>query len=228
MTSTVHTDTFYSTPPHGTTSLSSMPLSAELALHHQQHLHQQHHIHQHHLHQQLQQHPGALNTQLPVMPHGFTPPSSGGGGGAGGEYAPLTPRTPVTPLTSKRQHSTANAPTDFPDVSKRLRLHPNTPTTTTSATALEFTPSFPMPLTAPPTPVDPGSTLISAAGGADELATQRILANVRERQRTQSLNDAFGQLRKIIPTLPSDKLSKIQTLKLATRYIDFLYQVLKR
>ena len=55
--------------------------------------------------------------------------------------------------------------------------------------------------------------------------TQRVLANVRERQRTQSLNEAFTSLRKIIPTLPSDKLSKIQTLKLATRYIDFLYQV---
>lgn len=61
----------------------------------------------------------------------------------------------------------------------------------------------------------------------DELQNQRILANVRERQRTQSLNDAFSQLRRIIPTLPSDKLSKIQTLKLASRYIDFLYQVLR-
>jgi twist-like protein len=61
----------------------------------------------------------------------------------------------------------------------------------------------------------------------DELQSQRLMANVRERQRTQSLNDAFTQLRKIIPTLPSDKLSKIQTLRLATRYIDFLYQVLK-
>ncbi|KAK3109112.1 hypothetical protein FSP39_023305 [Pinctada imbricata] len=60
-----------------------------------------------------------------------------------------------------------------------------------------------------------------------DIQTQRTMANVRERQRTQSLNEAFAQLRKIIPTLPSDKLSKIQTLKLATRYIDFLYQVLK-
>nr|XP_008519911.1 PREDICTED: twist-related protein 1-like [Equus przewalskii] len=40
-------------------------------------------------------------------------------------------------------------------------------------------------------------------------------------------NEAFAALRKIIPTLPSDKLSKIQTLKLAARYIDFLYQVLQ-
>ena len=61
----------------------------------------------------------------------------------------------------------------------------------------------------------------------EELQNQRCLANVRERQRTQSLNDAFAQLRKIIPTLPSDKLSKIQTLKLASRYIDFLFQVLR-
>ncbi|XP_077432720.1 uncharacterized protein LOC144058242 [Vanacampus margaritifer] len=56
---------------------------------------------------------------------------------------------------------------------------------------------------------------------------QRVVANIRERQRTQSLNEAFASLRKIIPTLPSDKLSKIQTLKLASRYIDFLYQVLQ-
>uniref|UniRef100_A0A667XSJ6 Twist3 n=1 Tax=Myripristis murdjan TaxID=586833 RepID=A0A667XSJ6_9TELE len=56
---------------------------------------------------------------------------------------------------------------------------------------------------------------------------QRVIANIRERQRTQSLNDAFASLRKIIPTLPSDKLSKIQILKLASRYIDFLYQVLQ-
>ncbi|KAH9499274.1 Twist- protein [Bulinus truncatus] len=61
----------------------------------------------------------------------------------------------------------------------------------------------------------------------EELQAQRCLANVRERQRTESLNEAFSQLRKIIPTLPSDKLSKIQTLKLACRYIDFLFQILR-
>ncbi|MGH0125163.1 UNVERIFIED_CONTAM: hypothetical protein FKN15_032116 [Acipenser sinensis] len=41
----------------------------------------------------------------------------------------------------------------------------------------------------------------------EELQNQRVLANVRERQRTQSLNEAFASLRKIIPTLPSDKLN---------------------
>ncbi|XP_034430623.1 twist-related protein 2 [Hippoglossus hippoglossus] len=67
----------------------------------------------------------------------------------------------------------------------------------------------------------------SSSQSYEELQNQRVLANVRERQRTQSLNEAFSSLRKIIPTLPSDKLSKIQTLKLASRYIDFLCQVLQ-
>lgn len=78
-----------------------------------------------------------------------------------------------------------------------------------------------------------GSGASEASGGSsparslDDLHTQRVMANIRERQRTQSLNEAFTSLRKIIPTLPSDKLSKIQTLKLAARYIDFLCQVLQ-
>ncbi|XP_051992432.1 twist-related protein-like [Xyrauchen texanus] len=71
------------------------------------------------------------------------------------------------------------------------------------------------------------SSSSSSPESLEDLQTQRVMANVRERQRTQSLNDAFASLRKIIPTLPSDKLSKIQTLKLAARYIDFLCQVLQ-
>jgi len=71
------------------------------------------------------------------------------------------------------------------------------------------------------------TSMITTTSPFDDPRNQRVMANVRERQRTQSLNDAFSQLRKIIPTLPSDKLSKIQTLRLATRYIDFLYQVLR-
>ena len=45
--------------------------------------------------------------------------------------------------------------------------------------------------------------------------------------RTQSLNEAFTNLRQSIPTMPSDKMSKIQTLKLASDYIGFLYTVLR-
>ncbi|NWX92000.1 TWST2 protein, partial [Nothoprocta ornata] len=78
-----------------------------------------------------------------------------------------------------------------------------------------------------PSPQGKRSKRSPAPQSFEDAHTQRVIANVRERQRTQSLNDAFAELRKIIPTLPSDKLSKIQTLKLAARYIDFLYQVLQ-
>ncbi|XP_056130374.1 twist-related protein 2-like [Lampris incognitus] len=73
----------------------------------------------------------------------------------------------------------------------------------------------------------PSLSPLSGPGALEDPHAQRMIANVRERQRTQSLNDAFASLRKIIPTLPSDKLSKIQILKLASRYIDFLDQVLQ-
>ncbi|KAG8181381.1 hypothetical protein JTE90_025928 [Oedothorax gibbosus] len=56
---------------------------------------------------------------------------------------------------------------------------------------------------------------------------QRSLANDRERARTRSLNVAFAELRTHVPSLPSDKLSKIQTLRLASKYIRFLLQVLQ-
>ena len=59
-----------------------------------------------------------------------------------------------------------------------------------------------------------------------ETAPVRRGANVRERQRTESLNDAFEKLRSIVPTLPSDKLSKIQTIRIATDYIKFLSSIL--
>ncbi|GFV96969.1 uncharacterized protein TNCV_4351821 [Trichonephila clavipes] len=47
-------------------------------------------------------------------------------------------------------------------------------------------------------------------------------ANKRERLRTKNLNDGFNMVRRIIPTVPSDKMSKIQTLKLCQQYIHFL------
>lgn len=56
---------------------------------------------------------------------------------------------------------------------------------------------------------------------------QRTIANVRERKRTQLLNQAYRQLQSIIPKEPSDKMSKIHTLKLALSYIHFLNDILK-
>lgn len=56
----------------------------------------------------------------------------------------------------------------------------------------------------------------------DELTAQRASANLRERDRTRQLNEAFTLLRKHVPTMPSDKMSKIHTLKIASDYIRFL------
>ncbi len=55
----------------------------------------------------------------------------------------------------------------------------------------------------------------------------RVTANARERDRTHSVNSAFVHLRTLIPTEPADrKLSKIETLRLATSYISHLHTVL--
>lgn len=55
---------------------------------------------------------------------------------------------------------------------------------------------------------------------------QRQAANLRERKRMQSINDAFEMLRAHIPTLPYEKrLSKLDTLKLAIGYINFLNEL---
>ncbi|CAH1968691.1 unnamed protein product [Acanthoscelides obtectus] len=52
---------------------------------------------------------------------------------------------------------------------------------------------------------------------------QRSQANARERDRTHSVNTAFSTLRTLIPTEPKDrKLSKIETLRLASSYINHL------
>ncbi|XP_050546443.1 transcription factor 15-like isoform X2 [Daktulosphaira vitifoliae] len=54
----------------------------------------------------------------------------------------------------------------------------------------------------------------------------RTGANARERDRTQSVNASFDILRSLIPIDPSDrKLSKIETLQLATKYIHHLSQL---
>ena len=52
---------------------------------------------------------------------------------------------------------------------------------------------------------------------------QRHAANLRERKRMQSINDAFEGLRQHIPTLPYEKrLSKVDTLRLTIGYEAFI------
>ncbi|KAJ8265570.1 hypothetical protein COCON_G00146690 [Conger conger] len=66
-----------------------------------------------------------------------------------------------------------------------------------------------------------------SGGGNVVIVKQRNAANARERDRTQSVNTAFTALRTLIPTEPVDrKLSKIETLRLASSYISHLANVL--
>ncbi|XP_075708753.1 transcription factor 15-like [Rhinoderma darwinii] len=59
------------------------------------------------------------------------------------------------------------------------------------------------------------------------VSKQRQAANARERDRTHSVNTAFTALRTLIPTEPADrKLSKIETLRLASSYISHLANIL--
>ena len=61
---------------------------------------------------------------------------------------------------------------------------------------------------------------------ARERNLRRIESNERERQRMHSLNDAFGELRSVIPHVDiGRKLSKIETLTLAKNYIKALTNV---
>ncbi|XP_061746461.1 pancreas transcription factor 1 subunit alpha [Nerophis ophidion] len=61
-----------------------------------------------------------------------------------------------------------------------------------------------------------------------ETLQLRQAANVRERRRMQSINDAFEGLRAHIPTLPYEKrLSKVDTLRLAIGYINFLSELVR-
>ena len=57
----------------------------------------------------------------------------------------------------------------------------------------------------------------------------RHAANMRERRRMQSINDAFESLRQHIPTLPYEKrLSKVDTLKLTIGWVAVYKEILKR
>ncbi|CAL8256021.1 unnamed protein product [Arctogadus glacialis] len=68
---------------------------------------------------------------------------------------------------------------------------------------------------------------VARALGGGVVVKQRNAANARERDRTQNVNGAFTALRTLIPTEPVDrKLSKIETLRLASSYISHLANVL--
>ncbi|KAH3842145.1 heart- and neural crest derivatives-expressed protein 2-like [Dreissena polymorpha] len=63
----------------------------------------------------------------------------------------------------------------------------------------------------------------------ERCVKRKVNASKKERRRTQSLNNAFTNLRDCIPNVPSDtKLSKIKTLRLAISYISYLMDILKK
>ncbi|XP_004641950.1 pancreas transcription factor 1 subunit alpha [Octodon degus] len=107
--------------------------------------------------------------------------------------------------------------------------------------ALAFSPGSPSQCLAYPCAaaavLSPGARLRGLSGAARrrrrvrseaELQQLRQAANVRERRRMQSINDAFEGLRSHIPTLPYEKrLSKVDTLRLAIGYINFLSELVQ-
>lgn len=69
---------------------------------------------------------------------------------------------------------------------------------------------------------------VHEGGVAPPRPKRRNTANKKERRRTQSINNAFSDLRDCIPNVPADtKLSKIKTLRLAASYIGYLMAVLE-
>ena len=74
--------------------------------------------------------------------------------------------------------------------------------------------------------------LHSSSNPSSSLTTRRDKHRERERQRQTRLREAFNVLRSVIPDhfserKPGDRLSRIQTLRLAKKYIVALHQLLQ-
>ncbi|CAB3384959.1 protein dimmed [Cloeon dipterum] len=91
-------------------------------------------------------------------------------------------------------------------------------------TARRLSPSYqPTPMLSAQAAQKKGKRRVSAR----ERNLRRLESNERERMRMHSLNDAFEQLRQVIPHVKMErKLSKIETLTLAKNYIMALTNVI--
>ncbi|WAQ94055.1 PTF1A-like protein [Mya arenaria] len=78
-------------------------------------------------------------------------------------------------------------------------------------------------------PLNQCSYMKKSGKGHFRKVQQRKAANMRERRRMKSINDAFDCLRKCLPVQDTveRKLSKVDTLKLAMTYIANLAEVIK-
>ncbi|KAF3703550.1 Musculin Myogenic repressor [Channa argus] len=69
---------------------------------------------------------------------------------------------------------------------------------------------------------------LSKAQQKEARQSQRNAANARERARMRVLSKAFSRLKTSLPWVPADtKLSKLDTLRLASSYISHLRQLLQ-
>ena len=60
-----------------------------------------------------------------------------------------------------------------------------------------------------------------------DVERKRCMANARERQRMRQINAAFDRLRRVVPRdWNGGKLSKYDTLQMATLYIQVLRELL--
>lgn len=65
-------------------------------------------------------------------------------------------------------------------------------------------------------------------GSGRKIVHRRVYTNSRERWRQQNVNNAFNDLRRLIPTHPPDKkLSKSEILRFAIKYINLLSNVVE-
>ncbi|XP_070489817.1 protein Fer3 [Chironomus tepperi] len=90
-------------------------------------------------------------------------------------------------------------------------------------------------LSSPRTALTPSSSSTNPTSSASNKKTrrrvatiaQRRAANIRERRRMFNLNEAFDRLRRKVPTFAYEKrLSRIETLRLAITYIQFMSELL--
>ncbi|XP_066467307.1 transcription factor 21 [Tiliqua scincoides] len=73
----------------------------------------------------------------------------------------------------------------------------------------------------------PGKKSPPSGAGQEGKQVQRNAANARERARMRVLSKAFSRLKTTLPWVPPDtKLSKLDTLRLASSYIAHLRQIL--
>ncbi|KAJ9601019.1 hypothetical protein L9F63_000857 [Diploptera punctata] len=206
------------TPPGHAVSLHNQDsyyhhqAAAAAAFYHQQN---QHHHYLHHLHHH-QGSNGGSGMDAPTSTTHHTPCSSSSSGpgtptGSRGDESPIYDEDPLNPHDYDHPHHPHHhLHMHHPDIiisHYTGRIDNGAPNSEYCTTTTYYTNGSNVPV---------------------RVVKRRNCANKKERKRTQSINNAFADLRDCIPNVPADtKLSKIKTLRLATSYIGYLMGVLE-